>query len=170
MPMPSPATDHVPQQIITPKRTHQSSGQTVHPPKSRPRSTNTSHGAFHPSFNPPPHDTPMADVEESDHSTSTQSSFQERQPDFAHFKHPDSTFYIPDSQYEFDKSHSQNTRVELLDAIAIARTISPTREQETRALILRKQSAPLNLTEIKTFASRKSRARNDPHARPNQKT
>jgi hypothetical protein len=151
--------DQVPSQISTPKRPHRSSGDTIHkPPRQRTRNHSDSIS-----------DNTTAHTSES---PSVTTAFCEHQTD-----HMDEDFQddaqseeiIPDSQYAFCLDHSQATRLEVHDALGIARSISEKRFQETFQFLTRHGNAPFDLNLLKNIASRPAtppRAHNDSNAHP----
>jgi hypothetical protein len=135
----SPADLPIPQQITTTKCPHLPSGTTVTPQHQKPKNITTKHhhqhaltkqGAFHPSFHPPDESMDVENlIQRHEDNTSTSGtdsqSFSEHQhetPQFTHHHLPSE--FIPDDQYAFDLSHSQATRIEVIDALELAKSIS----------------------------------------------
>jgi hypothetical protein len=75
---------------------------------------------------------------------------------------------IPDSQYEFNLEHSQPTRIEIMDALGIASTISKQRYNETYTYITNLGNLPVDIDHLKRIATRpktsSTRAHNDSSA------
>lgn len=129
-PEPEP-TDTIPTHITTspPKRPHQSSGSTVQPIPQWPKPTTT---------HTPIHDQMDVDKQQPDESTTSTTTddhnhaesfsqpcdfplFANNSPVESYKLHPE---HIPDNQYQLNLAHSQQTRLEVLDALGVAKTIS----------------------------------------------
>lgn len=131
-------TDTVPQQI-TAKRPHFPSGETVQPQHQKPKSQTAAS------------DPQLTDAMEVDHTNQTPHdqntvTSDTTDPSYGGLQHPfllnerpdvpDPADYqdretIPDAEYQFDLTHSQPTRLEVLDALAVAQSISPITYQRT---------------------------------------
>lgn len=117
--------DSIPTHIVTPapKRQHIPTGETVHPPPQKPKNYN-----YDPMLNGPN----TMDIDHTTHTddtstdTGAQASFQEHQPS-VNLDQSDDPESIPDSQYEFNLQHSQNTRLEIMDTLNIAKSKSTER-------------------------------------------
>jgi hypothetical protein len=161
----------IPHQITT-KRPHHPTGYTVTPQRQKakslaPHSRHHHPSSFHPSFHPP--DDTM-DVEqlapgstEQEHSTLTSDTDSnlfgdEHQPETPELP----TEFIPDDQYAFDLSHSQPTRIEVMDTLAITKAISQQHYQ--KALDYVKSHKNINVDHLKSLTSTSRRAHNDSKA------
>jgi hypothetical protein len=158
-----------PTTITTPKRPHIPTGETVTPLKQKSKSQVMP-------INLPPDNAQTSDTA----TTSTQDSlsyptFPEHQnedimmDEDEYFDHNDEEEEIPDTQYEFCLEHSQPTRLEIMDALGIARSISTKRYKETYHYITRHGNA-VDIEQLKHFAARPqtppqhNRAHNDSSA------
>jgi hypothetical protein len=136
--------DKIPSHISTSKRSHHSSGDTQHKP---PRQKSRNHGDH----------TSDSTTAHSSESPSVNTDFCEHQTEHMDEDIQDDSQtdeLIPDSQYAFCLDHSQATRLEVRDALGIARSISDKRFQETYLFLARHGNAPFDLTLLKSIASR----------------
>jgi hypothetical protein len=80
---------------------------------------------------------------------------------------PTSSEYVPDEQYKFNLAHSQATRLEVIDALAIAKARSKTNYKQTLDYV--NNHAQVNVDHLKRLAMAPRRAHNDstaPHEHP----
>jgi hypothetical protein len=126
-----PDTPTIPDQILTSKRPHQPSGETVTPDLRRSKHTT------------PDDDDSMI-------------------IDDPNALPPES---IPDADYTFDPTHSQDTRLEIIDALGIAKTHSPRHYQQTYDYIA--NTKHIDITYMKKLATQLLDAHNDSMASPN---
>lgn len=169
-----PSDDHsIPQQITTTKRPHHPTGATITPQrqkaKNRPTQGNAP-GSFHPSFHPPDSmevEHPIHTTEDSNTSTSEldSNSLEEHQretPQFTPTHLPSE--YIPDDQYAFDPSHSQQTRLEIMDTLATAKALSHRHYQKTLEYVTSHKH--VDVDHLKNLTKVTQRARNESKAPP----
>jgi hypothetical protein len=160
-----------PPPMVTTKRRHLPTGETVKPAKQKSKSQAM--------LITLPQESSLASVNTSvtgpsDATTSTQDgdlsfpTFTEHQPeDIMMDEDEDSTEgeEIPDSQYKFSTDHSQPTRLEIMDALGIARAISEQRYNETYNYIANHGNSPVDIDQLKCIATRPKtpppRAHND---------
>jgi hypothetical protein len=74
--------------------------------------------------------------------------FTTNSPVEAYKLHPE---YLSDDRYMFDRSHSQQTRIEVLDALGLAKTISPQNYECTMAYISKHKH--LDIDKLKQIAT-----------------
>jgi hypothetical protein len=145
-----------PQEIYTSKRPHLPTGETVKPPKQKLR------GHEAEQTGPNSDDTSTTcENQQADHMDTEMDSNDNEE--------------VPDSQYEFCLDHSQSTRLEVIDALGIARSISEKRYRETHHFIVSHGNTEFDLGLLKRIASRpatpppNTRAHNESKAPPTQK-
>jgi hypothetical protein len=162
----------IPQQIMTSKRPHHPTGMTVTPLRQKPRQRpvhNTTPGSFHPSFHPPD----SMDVEHINNNAEDSTSMSEldshsleehqhETPQFTPIQLPSEL--IPDDQYAFDRAHTQQTRLEVLDALATAKAISQRQYQKTLDYV--NSHKTINVDHLKSLTKVSQRARNESKAPP----
>jgi hypothetical protein len=167
----------VPNQISTAtKRPHHPTGTTIQPELRRPRQPKTNTTSTH----IPDHmeiDTEQQQHTTTDHSESEPSEGYRfllncnppiRRQHTSSQDYPDE--YIPDEEYCFDLAHSQATRLEIRDALGLAKAISPTNYNKTFDYIQRK-SKSINIDQLKQYATHPfppEDAHNDNTASPNE--
>jgi hypothetical protein len=133
----------IPQQISS-KRPHFSSGETIQPLSQKAK--NQIHASSdHSASQPPPDAMEVEQAEQTQDDDHTATNSEVTDP-FGGLQHPlllnerphvpDMAAYpnaetIPDEEYEFDITHSQPTRLEVRDALAVAKTISATTYNRT---------------------------------------
>jgi hypothetical protein len=137
----------IPNQITTSKRTHHSSGSTVQPAKQKAKSNNQST------------DHMEVDPHQESESDSTTFGNQHETPS----QSPPAEF-IPDDQYKFNLAHSQATRLEVIDALAIAKGRSKENYKQTLDYI--NNHAQVNIDHLKRLATAHRRAHNDSSKAP----
>lgn len=71
---------------------------------------------------------------------------------------------IPDDQYAFDRAHTQQTRLEVLDALATAKAISQRQYQKTLDYV--NSHKTINVDHLKSLTKVSQRARNESKAPP----
>jgi hypothetical protein len=139
-----------PQEISTSKRPHLPTGETIKPPKQKPRG----------------HTGEIAEQNPSDIPNNQNADHMDTETDSINSEE------VPDSQYEFCPEHSQSTRLEVIDALGIARSISEKRYRETHHFIVSHGNTEFDLDLLKRIASRpatpppNTRAHNESKAHP----
>jgi hypothetical protein len=142
----------IPSNITTIKRNHTSSGSTVQPARQKAKQTDT------------------MDVDHNQDDESETTAFgNQHQPETPSNSQssPTSSEYIPDEQYKFNLAHSQATRLEVIDALAIAKARSKTNYKQTLDYV--NNHAQVNVDHLKRLAMAPRRAHNDstaPHEHP----
>jgi hypothetical protein len=134
-PMPTIADNNptIPDQILTSKRPHQPSGETITP-----------------------------DLRRSKHTTDDDDSMVIDDPNNPVSSLPPEG--ISDAEYMFDNNHSQDTRLEIIDALGIAKAHSLQHYQQTYNYIA--NSKQIDITYMKQLATHLLDARNDSKASP----
>jgi hypothetical protein len=126
----------IPNQISTSKRPHNPSGETITPELCRSKHTQDN-------------DSMVID-------DPTNTNHTDALP-------PES---IPDADYMFDQNHSQDTRLEIMDALGIAKTHSLQHYQQTYNYVA--HSKQIDITYMKQLATNLLDAHNDSKASPNK--
>jgi hypothetical protein len=167
--IPSP-NNQIPSLITTspPKRPHHPSGATIQPIPRRPK----------PATCPTPQDNMDVDVQPpDDHTTTTTDTdggsipssqfhiFRNATPVESYRLHPEN---IPDNQYLFDPTHSQQTRLEVLDALGVAKTVLYQNYENT--ITYATNHKHIDIDQLKAIATQQPptppRAHNDSQAPP----
>jgi hypothetical protein len=130
----------IPNHISTMKRPHHPTGETIAPDirRSKPTQTSPTH---------PPRTTEDMIIDT---------------PNPKHTHLPSES--ISDSAYMFDPTHSQDTRLEIMDALGIAKTISHQHYEQTYNYIA--TTKHIDIDHVKQLATQPLDAHNDSHASP----
>jgi hypothetical protein len=151
------------------KRPHHPSGTTVQPELRRSKQPELRRSKQ------PPQDQMEIDPPSTEHHSNEVDTESEEyrfllncNPRIRHSPNPHLEEVIPDSEYEFDLAHSQETRLEVRDALGIAKAISPTNYNKTIDYI-RRHKKYINIDKLKQYATHPfpNNAHNDNTVSPN---